>query len=242
MWKTNLQREIFAAVKDLYPYSVSLIDLTAEEDLSTPPVCTPRDVSNYVSCVITNCLTSPRTCIIDQCLHILGPLSTECALCMLINIDTGTGITRCTTEPETNYERSFGLMLLSRRKISSSRAEGYLGNVSQIRGFYQASVSLESCSLSAPSPPSLLRKINCVMGGENFCQFFFLFDRLQKLVKYIVPICPPHMEIAVITVIKVEITLCALLHILYLMGGRVGRLLALVEEFSCTEIDHVTLT
>lgn len=143
VWKTNLQRQIFDAVRDYFPYSVSLINLTADTG-STKTACTQSEVFSYGSCLATNCATSssPRTCVVDQCLHVLEPLSNECKLCLLINVGiTSESILVCASEPETNYERSFGLMLLSKKSIIDSRVEGYLGNVSEARGYYQASVS-----------------------------------------------------------------------------------------------------
>jgi hypothetical protein len=90
---------------------------------------------------MANCnSTSPSTCVISSCLQVLASLSAECKLCLLLNV--ATGLTNCVTEPVTNYEQSFGLMLLSKKEINASRIQGYLGNVSEARGYLQASVSL----------------------------------------------------------------------------------------------------
>lgn len=142
IWRTDFQRQIYNAVRHHYHYSVSLINLTAVEN-SSSTACTQTEVWSYGQCLQTNCNSSlPRTCIIDRCLDILAPLSAECKLCLLINIGSNGSIGNCMKEPKTNYERSFGLMLLSKKEINASRVQGYLGDDSEARGFYQASVSL----------------------------------------------------------------------------------------------------
>lgn len=143
VWRTDYQRRIYSALRHHYPYYVSLINLTAVEDPNSPRACSLADVQSYGGCLIANCNSStPATCVIDRCLDILAPLSTECKLCLLINIGTSNGsIEKCVTEPVTNYERTFGLMLLSKKEIIVGRAQGYLGDDSEARGFYQASIA-----------------------------------------------------------------------------------------------------
>ena len=153
MWKTNFQRQIFADVRHIYPHAVSLINLTAPEDVGSTNACTLAAVQSYGACVQMNCnKSSPRSCVTEKCLHILVLLPGECKLCLLININYAGAIFDCAREPVTDYERSFGLMLLSKKALTTSRVEGYLGNVSEGRGFIQASVS---CG-STPTPMELL--------------------------------------------------------------------------------------
>jgi hypothetical protein len=148
VWKTKLQRHIFNRVKRLYPHSVSLIDLTASKAEGGPRACSPTEVLNFERCLMTNCTngtsSSLHACIANSCLHTLAPLSSNCKLCLSINIKHE--LRQCEMEPEGFYGRSFGLMLLSKKAIRSSRAEGFLGDVSEKRGFLQASVSLIACT------------------------------------------------------------------------------------------------
>lgn len=142
MWKTNIQRQIYDDVRHIYPHTVSLINLAAAENVGNASACTPTAVQSYGACVRMNCnASSLRSCIVERCLHVLASLSPECKLCLLINFDGTGAIFNCITDPVTHYERSFGLMLLSKKNITASRVEGYLGNVSEARGFIQATVS-----------------------------------------------------------------------------------------------------
>ena len=139
----NVQREIRNGLKDDYPYSVSIADLSVETTTDSERACKSSDVNLYGACLLTNCTDpSDPTCIIRECVHILSGLSAECKFCLVVQVGTADGITACAAEPAADYGRSFGLLLLSKKEILSSHAEGYLGNVSEVRGYYQASVSL----------------------------------------------------------------------------------------------------
>lgn len=141
VWRTDLQRQIFSDLRDMYPHHVSHIDLTSN-NVAMTPVCSLQDVSNFGDCFSSNCATSTEvTCPITECLDVLLPFSRECRLCLFVNLD----ITTCTIEPFSNYETTFGLMLFSKKPMSNGQSRGYLGELSDSRGFYQATVCCELC-------------------------------------------------------------------------------------------------
>lgn len=139
----NFQREIRNGLEDIYPYSVSIADLSTESTADAERACEISAVQLYGACLLVSCTDpSDPTCIIRECLHVLSGLSAECKLCLVLQVGTSDGIAACAAKPATDYGRSFGLLLLSKKEIVSKRTEGYLGNTSEARGYYQASVSL----------------------------------------------------------------------------------------------------
>lgn len=159
----NFQREIRDGLEDIYPYSVSIADLesssssSTEEDSQQPAACDENEVYLYRLCLFTNCRDpSDPTCIIRDCVKVLSSFSKECKFCLVVQVGTSDGVGACAVKPAADYGRSFGLLLLSKKEIVSQRAEGYLGNVSEIRGYYQASVSLLILTLKSVSYSSYL--------------------------------------------------------------------------------------
>lgn len=63
-----------------------------------------------------------------------------CILCLVYEMTT-TEQTQCRTSPVSNYEKTYGLMLLSKKQLINPRVNSYI-NQSQIRGYLSASVSL----------------------------------------------------------------------------------------------------
>ena len=140
----NFQQDIRKQLEDDYPYSVSIADLSVETTADSEQACSSSDFERYDKCLKKNCSTDPtETCIVKECIHILSRLSAECKFCLVLQAGTNYGnAAACATEPAAYYGRSFGLLLLSKKEILSKHAEGYLGNASEVRGYYQASVSL----------------------------------------------------------------------------------------------------
>ncbi len=147
VWRTDLQRLIAQELRDIYPHAISLIDLETDRP-STPAfrefTCRGQVYSDYIKCVVKNCtdIRDPA-CPVRDCIGYLEALPYECRLCVVLNLDPRNPelILDCATDPPTNYERSFGLMVLSRRKVSEVKVEGYRGNISEGRGFIKAKVS-----------------------------------------------------------------------------------------------------
>lgn len=61
-----------------------------------------------------------------------------CSDCMVLN--PGELVSNCLSSPASRYERNYGLMLLSRKPLTDTRASGFLPE-SQIRGYLEATVS-----------------------------------------------------------------------------------------------------
>ena len=146
IWKTDSQRNIYNGVRHLYPYSVSLIDLNTGQSTDPAPACSETEFNRIISCVQAYC-TAPDdiTCPVRACVHVLIPLSFECKYCIIFHLGTTGNISRCSYDPAVNYEKTYGLMLLSKKEITENKTDGYLGNVSQARGFLQASVCAIVC-------------------------------------------------------------------------------------------------
>ncbi len=138
VWRTDIQRLIAQSVKPTYPYSISLIDL--DKPSTSMFTCSRAEVLSYHNCT-RKC--KDVVCLIRDCSKILRAVPYECMLCMLLNVLPGNPeqMLDCITDPATSYERSFGLMVLSRKKPSNVEVEGFLGNVSEARGYIKASVS-----------------------------------------------------------------------------------------------------
>ena len=67
-------------------------------------------------------------------------LPEPCSLCLLFEGST-TDDTQCRTSPASNFEKTFGLMLLSKKELLNPRANPY-NNQSLIRGYLTASVKI----------------------------------------------------------------------------------------------------
>lgn len=146
IWKSSTQRQIFSELRDLYPHAVSNVDLVTENTETTPVACTLFEVLSYGDCITSNCTTSEADidCPVRHCRHILLSLSQECLSCLILNSGPRFNIEVCVAELASSYEKTFGLMLLSKTAITQSSAEGYLGDISQFRGFLHASVRSQS--------------------------------------------------------------------------------------------------
>ena len=143
VWKASIQRQIYGGLSNLYPYFVSQIDLRTPGSNSTAAACSLSELTGVVVCNDMNCRNSTsRTCGLRECTQIISALSDECRLCVIINPLPNV----CLTEPAANYERSFPMMLISKKEINQQRIEGYQGNVSEIRAFFQASVTYNNYS------------------------------------------------------------------------------------------------
>ena len=141
MWRTDIQRQIYSQLRHLYPHYVSLVNLTdVDSTADTPRACPADVVQSFGTCLAANCAAAnaTATCPGEHCLSVLLPLTTECRLCLLTNLN---GISNCAQEPITNYEKSYGLMLISKREFNRSSTEDYILGVSEIRGYYQGFVS-----------------------------------------------------------------------------------------------------
>ena len=75
-----------------------------------------------------------------SCAEILSQLPQPCLLCLLYDFIV-TNETRCVTEITSNYERTFGLMILSTKELKNPMVIPQ-NNQSQLRGILTASVRL----------------------------------------------------------------------------------------------------
>ena len=65
--QADVQRRIYSALRQKYPYAVSALDLSAEVD-SSQPACTLEEAGGVQVCTVTNCAgldeDSTRACVI----------------------------------------------------------------------------------------------------------------------------------------------------------------------------------
>lgn len=142
MWRTDLQRRLYEDLSDLYPYSHSLINLTSPQTPTDTPACTPADMENLAACLNITCSDdiSPIECHVKNCIEVKLKFTYECRYCIILNL-TPFNPTNCLHHSANYYERSFGLMMLSKKRTSNVTVEGYLGKTSDMRGYIKASVS-----------------------------------------------------------------------------------------------------
>ena len=148
MWQTNSQRIIYNAVSKAYPYAVSAIDLT-QTNTSSEPACSPEVVQEFAQCVAEFCSRNPSlgllVCPFIGCGSMLVNLSLGCRGCLSLNGPSAA----CTTEPAATYDTTYGLLLLSKRRFSSTSVERYFPQ-SEFRGFIRASVSYLTVGICLP--------------------------------------------------------------------------------------------
>ena len=160
VWRTDIQRLIFSELRDLYPHTISQINLTTPK---SPPAaaCRGDQIQAYAGCLQQNCASNPSiACPIEDCITELLSVSYECRYCMIFNLDPNNplGIFNCAQHPESYYERSFGLMMLSRKPTSQVQVDGYLGEDSDLRGYIKATVSNHRAGgPGGPWPPQNFR-------------------------------------------------------------------------------------
>ena len=78
--------------------------------------------------------------LLHSCLSELANLPESCIICFFLEVNISNE-TECLTIPASNFEKTYGLMLLSKKELINSTANPFT-NQSQIRGYLTASVSI----------------------------------------------------------------------------------------------------
>lgn len=144
VWLPEHQQQIYKAVKGIYSYIASAIDLERDITFNKTPACDSAIFQELLSCTEANCKTVFEAeilpCYLIQCYDILSLLSTECTVCFLI---AGRG-RECLNDPISLYQRTLGLMLLSKFELSDVNIQPYTPeaiNQSAVYGYIEANVS-----------------------------------------------------------------------------------------------------
>ena len=147
MWLTNIQRTLYQGVKGLYPHSTSLVNLTGSSFTPQQAACTDQELGPLLACFMQMCTDDISvSCLVQRCPSLLQAVSYECRVCVLLNDDAPACATN--SQPASNYERSYGLMLLSRKRLTNIKMDGFL-NISEARGYIKATVSMTATESSA---------------------------------------------------------------------------------------------
>ena len=142
VWLTETQRKIYREVKDRYPYIVSPIELT--EELSyrndTTPACDADSVDLVSDCAGAHCNSSgDRTpCVLQKCQPSLRLLTEPCLACLFIGLRGS----HCSSDPARLYKEMFGLMLLSKRKLTNITVKKFLPGLISLRAYIIAKVCM----------------------------------------------------------------------------------------------------
>ena len=86
------------------------------------------------------CSLTSQLLYLHSCTEILSQLPQPCLLCLFYNFII-TNETRCLTDVTSNYERTFGLMILSTKELKNPMVIPH-NSQSQLRGILTASVRL----------------------------------------------------------------------------------------------------
>lgn len=130
VFKRSVAKEIVEAVSSVYPYYASFEDLG--EDAGTQPACTPQEASIASACQSQFCsnLTSQVqvfNCILLNCFR-SSLLSQSCQSCLIYEAgiveDTHTHCS--TTILASDYTASYGVLLLSRHRLSNTKTSDFL--------------------------------------------------------------------------------------------------------------------
>ena len=140
VWLTETQRTLYQGVKDRYRYIISAIDLTQDPSSDTTPACSVSGFQAFALCSAVQCTnaTNPITCVLQNCQPALRGLSSACLACLSL-----AGREQlCLTDSASLYGETFGLMLLSKKRLSNVKVEPFQSEgTGRIRAYIQARVS-----------------------------------------------------------------------------------------------------
>ena len=131
---------MYLEVKDRYPYIVSNVDLTQDPSSDPTPACTISEFQLLITCSVVHC-TNPTNlvaCLFQNCQPALRQLSQPCLYCLLI----GERGQQCLTDSVGLYGETFGLMIMSRKRLTDVKVEPFQEETTRLRAFIQATVSL----------------------------------------------------------------------------------------------------
>ena len=140
VWLTETQRKIYQGVKDRYQYIVSPVDLTQDPSSDTTPACSVAGFQAFATCSVTQCTeaTNPLSCLHQNCQPALRELSSPCLYCLLFT----TRGQQCLTDSASLYGSTYGLMLLSKRRLGNIKVEPFESEgTGHIKAYIQARVS-----------------------------------------------------------------------------------------------------
>ena len=143
VWLTETQRKIYQGVKDRYRYIVSPVDLTQDPSSdTTAPACSVAGFQAFATCSVIQCTNATGvgllSCLLLNCQPALRELSSPCLYCLLFT----TRGQQCLTDSASLYGSTYGLMLLSKRRLSDIKVEPFESEgTGQIRAYIQARVS-----------------------------------------------------------------------------------------------------
>ena len=137
---TETQRKVYQEVKEHYPYIVSPIDLTESYRNNTTSACDSDSVELLSSCTKTHCNSGhdERACVLQNCHPVLRQLTEPCLACLLIGLRNS----HCSSDPARLYMKTFGLMLLSKKKLTNIKVEKFLSVVTSLRAYIMAKVRM----------------------------------------------------------------------------------------------------
>ena len=141
VWLTETQRKIYQGVKHRYRYIVSPVDLTQDPSSDTTPACSVAGFQAFATCSVIQCTNATtalelRFCLLLNCQPAFRELSRPCLYCLFFT----TRGQQCLNDSASLYEETYGLMLLSRKRLSNIKVEPFLP-VSSFRAYIQARVS-----------------------------------------------------------------------------------------------------
>ena len=142
VWLTETQRKIYQGVKDRYRYIVSPVDLTQDPSSDTTPACSVAGFQAATTCSVIQCTNATGlallSCLLLNCQPALRELSSPCIYCLFFT----TRGQQCLTDSASLYGSTYGLMLLSKRRLSDIKVEPFESEgTGQIRAYIQARVS-----------------------------------------------------------------------------------------------------
>ena len=141
VWLTETQRKVYQGVKDRYPYVVSNIDLMQDSSNDTTPACSISEFQLLAACSVTHSCTNPTnlvTCLFQNCQSVLRQLTQPCLYCLLIGVRGQ----QCLTDSVGLHGETFGLMFLSKKRLTDVKVKPFQEETTRLRAFIQATVSL----------------------------------------------------------------------------------------------------
>ena len=134
-----MQRKVYQEVKDRYPYIVSNIDLTQDPSSDPTRACSIAGFQLFGTCRVVHCtnVTNEFVCLHQNCQPALRQLSPACLGCLFFG---GRG-QQCLADSASLYGDTFGLLLLSKKRLTDVKVVPLLQVATRLRGYIQAGVS-----------------------------------------------------------------------------------------------------
>ena len=103
--------------------------------------CSVASFQAFATCSVIQCTNATGagllSCLLQNCQPALRELSNPCFYCILFT----TRGQQCLNDSASLYEETFGLMLLSKKRLSNIKVEPFEAASTGIRGYIQARVS-----------------------------------------------------------------------------------------------------